>query len=232
MKSILPSLIITISNADNPDSHKDSHHRRHHHQDFDTFLMQEGLKLRGSSRRLGQSRRSLYYTDSGNAYTYEVGLYIEVDQILVTNTGSVTNMLDYLAELIAGINIMYEKEVDTHLTIVEVVITNRYDSASGTSNALDIQRNALKDTNWPNSEADLVHAILGRSLGGGIAYLGVLCNKGYGFGVSAGINGDTISVCLRRWFGILWWLLMVSLSTVSPCFRAFITNLFLILSQN
>lgn len=119
-----------------------------------------------------------------------MGLYLEVDEELVTKTGGVMEMLDYLAELIAGINIMYEKEADTHLTIVEVVITGRYDSDTSTSAALATQRTALDGADWPNSEADLVHAILGRGLGGGIAYLGVLCNRNYGFGVSAGISGS------------------------------------------
>mmetsp|Transcript_28603 Transcript_28603/g.58577 ORF Transcript_28603/g.58577 Transcript_28603/m.58577 type:complete len:376 (-) Transcript_28603:116-1243(-) len=36
---------------------------------------------------------------------------------------------------------------------------------------------------------DIHHALLGKGLGGGVAYLGVLCNTAYGFGLSASLSG-------------------------------------------
>ena len=41
---------------------------------------------------------------------------------------------------------------------------------------------------WPAS-ADLAHFISGASLGGGIAYIDVICNQNFGFGVSA-VSGN------------------------------------------
>lgn len=152
--------------------------------------MKEGQRLRGTNRRLGQSHRELYYTDSGNAYTYEVGVYIEVDNVLRNKFATEADMLTYLDNLIAGINIIYEKEVDSHLVIVRVAITTRYDSATNTLGALQIQEAAFGPSGtWPHADADLVHALLGKFLGGGIAYEGVLCNQNFGFGISADLLG-------------------------------------------
>ncbi len=43
--------------------------------------------------------------------------------------------------------------------------------------------------NWP-ATADLAHFLSGDSLGGGVAYVNVLCNQNFGFGVSANLNGN------------------------------------------
>jgi len=87
--------------------------------------------------------------------------------------------------------VVYEKEVDTHINIIQVNVENRYDNASSTSAALDTLKAAYDGTNgvWTPG-ADLHHALLGRGLNGGIAYLSVICNSLYGFGVSAGITGS------------------------------------------
>jgi hypothetical protein len=41
---------------------------------------------------------------------------------------------------------------------------------------------------------NLHHALLGKNMGGGIAYLGAICRSDYGFGVSTGIVGNFVSL--------------------------------------
>ena len=180
----------------------DNHHHHHHGDgelDLGKALEREAIKLRGTRRLAHQhpaDHRKLgtYYTDNTNyKYSYEVGILVEVDQNLVTKKGGQTGMSQYIEDLFAGMNIIYEKEVDTHLSIVGIDVVSRYDSTTSTSNALDVQvdtYSAYYGRPWPSSNPDIIHAILGKSLGGGIAYLGVLCNKYWGFGVSAGIAGN------------------------------------------
>ena len=43
-------------------------------------------------------------------------------------------------------------------------------------------------------QPDLHHALLSRDLGGGIAYLGQICNSDYGFGLSTTLSGDYASM--------------------------------------
>lgn len=41
---------------------------------------------------------------------------------------------------------------------------------------------------------NLHHALLGHRLGGGIAYVGALCNPNFGFGLSANLEGNFASL--------------------------------------
>ena len=42
---------------------------------------------------------------------------------------------------------------------------------------------------WHHPDTDVHHALLGNPMGGGVAYLGVLCNSNYGYGLSTGLVG-------------------------------------------
>jgi hypothetical protein len=62
------------------------------------------------------------------------------------------------------------------------------DGPGTTKQMLDEFQGAWSSAGWP-AQASLAHFLSGASLGGGIAYINVLCNQTYGFGVSA-IHGD------------------------------------------
>ena len=179
---------------DHHDHHNHDHHDHHdHHIDIDNLneaFEKEGIRLRGSSTEDRPGRKLLYYTDDfPKRYSYQVDVFIEYDSQLVANNGGTTaGVQQYIADLMAGANIIYEKEIDTHLEVSGMLQTNRYDSSGNTSQALDVLRNARMGSNFP-AGANIVHALLGRQLGGGIAYLNALCNTNIGFGVSAGIVG-------------------------------------------
>ena len=53
---------------------------------------------------------------------------------------------------------------------------------------------------------DLHHALLSKNLGGGIAYIGVICNSTVGFGLSAELSGDYLNIGNA----IVWDILVVS----------------------
>ena len=101
--------------------------------------------------------------------------------------------------------IQTQEEIDTHLNVLHIEVTDRYNSFGWgqTSNALNamMQHFSGHTTSFPDSIApapwtwhhpntDLHHALLGNVMGGGIAYVGVLCNAGYGFGLSANMVGS------------------------------------------
>ena len=147
-----------------------------------------GKSLRGSRNDIG--RRALYYTDDyPKSYSYQVNLYLEIDQAFVDNHGSFQAALDYIDLLISAASAIYEKEIDTHLHVVHVQKTNRYDPAKSTTDALSIMRSTFAGSEWHSENVDLHHALLAKDLGGGIAYVGALCNSDYGFGLSANLVG-------------------------------------------
>jgi hypothetical protein len=49
---------------------------------------------------------------------------------------------------------------------------------------------------WHTEGVDLHHTFFGRDFGGGLARIGVLCNPGWGFGMSSGLIGDFVSLDL------------------------------------
>lgn len=80
-------------------------------------------------------------------------------------------------------------KIDTHLHVRAIVQSSLYQNADGstmgTSAALGVMRdNFASSTHGTShfSNVDLHHALLGGG-GGGIAYIGVLCNSDYGFGL-------------------------------------------------
>ena len=74
--------------------------------------------------------------------------------------------------------------------MLTIDLNNNYASASGTSSALDIMRTNYGGNSWHTEGTDLHHALLGKGMGGGIAYVGVICNSNYGFGLSASLSGS------------------------------------------
>ena len=70
-----------------------------------------------------------------------------------------------------------QSEIDTHLNIIHIQSTSLYDQYSSTSQALTAMRNQFSGSSWHYPGMDLHTALLGNQMGGGIAYLGVLCSE-------------------------------------------------------
>ena len=146
--------------------------------------------------RLGREtthHRKLYYTDSGieNLYAFQASLQIEIDNQFVLDAGGTMDAaVAYVDLLVSGANMVFEKEVDTHLHVLDITLTNRYDAITNTGDALTVLKTAYETDNWTPGAA-LHHALIGRNLGGGIAYVGAVCNQGFGFGVSGSLSGTS-----------------------------------------
>ncbi|KAL7464829.1 hypothetical protein ACHAXS_005152 [Conticribra weissflogii] len=186
----------------NRDHREDNDHDGHHHHSHNISIKNtektfQGIKegLRGSNIRLGKRRKL-----QTGSYNYQVDIFIEIDQSLVTKTGSLANAIAYVDAIFTGANTIYETEIDTHLSVSHIQLTNYYDSYSSTSSALSQMRTEYSSLGFDYSAKfsgetgqfsghDLHHALLGRDMGGGIAYVGVLCNSFYGFGLSASLSG-------------------------------------------
>ena len=111
---------------------------------------------------------------------------------------------------------LFQTEIDTHLNILHIVLNANYAASTSTSAALTQMRTLYSRTatqGWhyisPNGiKPDLHHAVLGKNLGGGIAYVSVICNSNYGFGLSASLSGGYISMGNA----VVWDMMVVSIS--------------------
>ncbi|MEM8713190.1 MAG: zinc-dependent metalloprotease, partial [Planctomycetota bacterium] len=134
---------------------------------------------------------------AGVATVANCRLAIETDYQFYQKFGSSSDLTDYVTGMIAAISDQYFEDAQTTLSIAYLGIhTSSSDGWStpdgpGTTSAmLNEFRGAWTGSgSWPVS-ADLAHFLSGANLGGGIAYLDVLCNQSFGFGVSANLGGN------------------------------------------
>jgi len=126
-----------------------------------------------------------------------VGIYLECDYKLYVDKGSsVSNVTNYMTGLFNQISALYAAE-NVGIAISQIYVwstTDPYASLSSTSAVL----NAFQSTRGTNFTGNLAHFVSGRNLGGGVAYVDVICTKSYAFGVSA-INATYQNVPIYSW---------------------------------
>jgi hypothetical protein len=174
--------------------HDHDHHHHHHDHQVESAMQTLSKQLRGTKiNPLNKPRRL-----QSAAYNYQVDLYMEIDNAFVTRAGgSVTAALNYVNSLVTAANVIYEKEIDTHLHVAVIDLNTNYDASTSTSGALTEMRAIWAAGTWHTQGIDLHHALLGKGLGGGIAYVGVLCRSDYGYGLTASIGGSFVSLDYR-----------------------------------
>ena len=123
-------------------------------------------------------------------------LAIETDFQLYQQFNSVPATTAYVTQMMAAISDQYFTDVQTTLSIAYLGIYTSagdpwtsQDSGGSPNTLLDEFRNDWVANGWPVS-ANLAHFVSGANLGGGVAYLNVLCNQSFGFGVSANVSGN------------------------------------------
>jgi len=122
-------------------------------------------------------------------------LAIETDYQLYQRFGSTGGLTSYVTQLVAAVSEQYFIDVQTTLSIAYLGVYSNaadpwtaQDSGGNAGNLLD-QFRAAWAGNWP-AQADLAHFISGANLGGGVAYIDVLCDQNFGFGVSGNVSGN------------------------------------------
>ena len=126
--------------------------------------------------------------------------FIDTDQEFLALFASPADALDYLVDLAAAVSAVYDSAASLRIVFRGVRLWEGQDPWSATSTA-----GALSEVvnRWTKKEVgisrDFVHFVSGKSLGGGIAYRGVLCNPQYGYAVSAVFGTSSPSDPLSFW---------------------------------
>ncbi len=125
-------------------------------------------------------------------------LAIETDFQLYEKFNSSTDLTDYVTSLIAAISDQYFEDVQTTFSIAYLGIHTDSDDGWTTPDGPGDTAAMLAEfkaawsggaNTWPAS-ADLAHFLSGANIGGGRAYLGVICNQNFGFGVSGNLRAN------------------------------------------
>ncbi|MFT4538618.1 MAG: hypothetical protein ACI841_004385 [Planctomycetota bacterium] len=127
-----------------------------------------------------------------NGVTLECRIAVETDYQFYQNWNNLNAAQNYLFQLLGAISDRYLSQIDTVLSFPYVQFyTNTNDPWSSTSSG---GRLTEFQSAWAGNipgDAHLAHMISGANLGGGVAWLGTLCNGNNGFAVSGNINGGT-----------------------------------------
>jgi hypothetical protein len=205
--------------AEHAHDHDDEEVRHHHHHHHSRSLQDNHHQYQNSSNVMYEYVKTRSANPSASAsattrtwippkkYTFHIPLYIEVDSKFVNRQGGINEAIEYVNFLTSAVNIIIENEVDAHLEVIHVEETDIYDNITSTQDALRVQRLRPRenlagysnyyglgddDNNDDNNDDKiiLVHALLGRHVGGGIAYIDTVCDKKWSFGVTSDIQGS------------------------------------------
>jgi hypothetical protein len=132
---------------------------------------------------------------------YTVNLAIETDYEFYQKFGSTSGELRYIGDLTAAASAIYWRDVKS---VFQIGTVHLYSSASDPWTVTSDTLNALYElgdywhANWSSVQRTTVHMLSGKGLGGGIAWLGVLCDAdfsysghwGGAYGLSASLAGQ------------------------------------------
>lgn len=134
--------------------------------------------------------------ESSFASTLECAIAFETDWQLYQKFGSVDALSAYVSALVGAVSAEYEDEVGVVITMAYLGVWTSsadpwtsQDSGGDAGDVLNEFRTQWSGGNAPAS-AHLNHFLSGANLGGGVAWLDVLCHSSYAFGVSGNLNGN------------------------------------------
>jgi hypothetical protein len=118
----------------------------------------------------------------------EADMMIDVNHSLFGRFGSnTTTATNYMATLLGAVSAIYQRDVNARIRISTLTIWTTPDPFTGSSSSSQL----AAYLNWCNANRtgvsrDLAHLFANANVTnyGGIAYVGVLCNLGFGYGVS------------------------------------------------
>ncbi len=128
-------------------------------------------------------------TTSTASATQVTEIAIDADYEYFQTFGSIEATTNRIQEIINSANIQYERDVQITHTISQIIIRSSANDPYTSTNASDVLyefRNHWNQ-NHTNIQRDISHLFTGKNLDGGtigIAWLGVICNGNYGYGVS------------------------------------------------
>ncbi len=149
----------------------------------------------GATQSMPSGTQNFGAPASGALTTPDCRVAIETDFQYYQRFGTTLGATTYVTQLMAAISDQYFTDVQTTLSIAYLGLYSAagdpwtsQDSGGTSSNLLDEFQQRWTTNGWPVS-ANLAHFVSGANLGGGVAYVNVLCNQSFGFGVSGNISG-------------------------------------------
>ena len=121
-----------------------------------------------------------------------VRLAIDTDEELRALFGGTDEgAIGYIATLMAATSHVYTRDVNTRIVVSYLRLWSTEDpwDQAGTGDQLHQFRDHW-EAQMEDIDRDLAHFLSGRGLGGGVAWLGVVCNPDWGYALSANLGSN------------------------------------------
>jgi|GEM_PF-497065 len=148
-------------------------------------------------KAMGQNvlRQAAVTSTTANVACGTVEVYIEADSALYVAQGStIAGAVNYVSTIFSKVATLYANE-SLSVVISEIKVWNTTDPYAATSNTLTAFRTAV----GTSFNGRLAHLMSARNLGGGVAYLDVLCEKSYAHGYSGNLNNSHPALPTYSW---------------------------------
>ncbi len=176
------------------DSNTDHDDYLHHHRHMaDASLSDETGHIHDEGEHTSTNTTSLRNAVSETAHEgFQIDLIVDIDRQLIKQNGGLERAVEYVNYIISTTNIILKNEFDLHLNVVQISETNIFNNLGDGSirDALKLMRETYHGTVGKYKGAQLRHALLGKELGGGIAFTDTVCDSSWGFGISSGLRGE------------------------------------------
>ena len=127
---------------------------------------------------------------------FVINLAIAIDaEFIRRQGGSTETAVEYIDWLISACNVIFYKELDVQLNVVRVEEIDIFENVNTLRDGLKTMRLHYQEQRYTNSmvgthgSVNLVHALLGKDIGGGIAFIDTVCDDVWGVGLSSGLRG-------------------------------------------
>jgi hypothetical protein len=158
-------------------------------QNFPECNVEEYHQKNSSS---GAGNAVMFTSHGTQLRTYRLALLI-TNSFYTAGGGTDATVNAYIASIVNNINGLFEKEIAVRFTLVSPnnpVSTNIFYNYGGSTNLAPVITE--NDTRFGNANFDVGHLLL--PTGGGVAYLGVVCNSIYKGGARSGVSPASILV--------------------------------------
>lgn len=150
------------------------HHHHHHHERslslFDDYLRHRGTNY--SALNTGELAVKDTRAFKKKKPGFTINMLVAIDEDLIRKQGNRRSAIEYVNFLISSANVIFNDELNAHINVVKVEETKIFSNLSTLREGLKAMRQNYQGKFGVGDDVNLVHAILGRDIGGGIAFVG------------------------------------------------------------
>lgn len=133
---------------------------------------QQTPSLRSGIQTIPKVGQALESTLASDASTFIINVLVAVDSEFIQKQGGTDSAVEYINWLMGATTAILEPEVGARLNVVKIEETDVFRGSTTLDEGLETMRKGFEGTVDKDGNVNLVHALLGRHIGGGIAYVG------------------------------------------------------------